>query len=259
MTATDLLGAVQPLGVVRRLEAAGFRAMPAGRTVYDRTWAIRLTPGHPSKRVNSVNPLDPADSAQLAARIADAGRVFAGHGLPSIFRLGPLSGKGLDDTLAAAGYGRCEDTLVMTCNAMPEFFPPAIDRLPIRDLDRWARANAVLKGGDHRLAAMIAETIEKCPADCGLFLIEDDGEPAAVARCVVDGNVAGIFEMRTGEQFRRRGHAASIFANALKWGFSRGARIAWLQVEADNLAAIALYEKAGFSEAYRYWYRIRRS
>ena len=49
------------LAVVRRYEAAGFRAWPAAAVHYDGTWVVRLTAGHPAKRLNSVNPLDPGD------------------------------------------------------------------------------------------------------------------------------------------------------------------------------------------------------
>ena len=35
----------------------------------------------------------------------------------------------------------------------------------------------------------------------------------------------------------------------------RGARVAWLQVEASNEVAVALYRSIGFVEAYRYHYR----
>jgi ribosomal protein S18 acetylase RimI-like enzyme len=34
----------------------------------------------------------------------------------------------------------------------------------------------------------------------------------------------------------------------------RGARMAWLQVVADNSEALALYRKMGFVDAYRYAY-----
>ena len=47
--------------IVRRFEAAGFRAWPAAAVHYDGTWVMRLTAGHPAKRLNSVNPLDPGD------------------------------------------------------------------------------------------------------------------------------------------------------------------------------------------------------
>jgi ribosomal protein S18 acetylase RimI-like enzyme len=72
---------------------------------------------------------------------------------------------------------------------------------------------------------------------------------------VRDNDLAGIFEMETEAARRRRGHASSVLASALKWAVSRGARTAWLQVNADNLAARQLYERFGFGEVYRYAYR----
>ena len=78
---------------VRRFEAAGFRAWPAASVYYDGTWAIRLTAGHPAKRLNSVNPLDPGDVANPAERIARAARRFAAYGRPLTFRMSPLVGQ----------------------------------------------------------------------------------------------------------------------------------------------------------------------
>jgi ribosomal protein S18 acetylase RimI-like enzyme len=37
----------------------------------------------------------------------------------------------------------------------------------------------------------------------------------------------------------------------------RGARIAYLQVTAQNEPALALYRRFGFDTAYDYWYRAR--
>ncbi|TIU15748.1 MAG: GNAT family N-acetyltransferase, partial [Mesorhizobium sp.] len=54
------------LAIVRRYEAAGFRAWPAAAVHYDGTWVVRLTAGHPAKRLNSVNPLDPGDIQHIA-------------------------------------------------------------------------------------------------------------------------------------------------------------------------------------------------
>jgi ribosomal protein S18 acetylase RimI-like enzyme len=72
---------------------------------------------------------------------------------------------------------------------------------------------------------------------------------------VRDGDLAGIFEMATGPAIRRRGHAANVLGSTLKWAASRGAATVWLQVVSDNLSAIALYERFGLFELYRYDYR----
>ena len=49
--------------------------------------------------------------------------------------------------------------------------------------------------------------------------------------------------------------ARRLVQSALKWARQRGARSAWLQVEADNAQALALYRALGFDEIYRYHYR----
>jgi hypothetical protein len=85
------------LAVVRRYEAAGFRAWPAATVHYDGTWAIRLTAGLPAKRLNSINPLDPRDVDDLPERIMRAGRRFDAYGRPPMFRLSPLAGRALRD------------------------------------------------------------------------------------------------------------------------------------------------------------------
>jgi ribosomal protein S18 acetylase RimI-like enzyme len=46
-----------------------------------------------------------------------------------------------------------------------------------------------------------------------------------------------------------------VLLSALRWAYSRGGRVAWLQVEADNAPALRLYSSLGFGELYRYHYR----
>ena len=77
----------------------------------------------------------------------------------------------------------------------------------------------------------------------------------ATAICVHDKDLAGFFEIATEAGQRSKGHARRLVLSALKWARSRGARLAWLQVEADNEPACSLYTSLGFSEVYRYHYR----
>ena len=62
---------------------------------------VRLTAGHPAKRLNSVNPLDPNDVRDLPERIMRAGRRFEAYGRPLTFRLSPLAGAALARHLEA--------------------------------------------------------------------------------------------------------------------------------------------------------------
>ena len=82
-----------------------------------------------------------------------------------------------------------------------------------------------------------------------------DDKPLASAICVHDGDLAGLFEIATDAGERGKGHGRRLVLSALKWARLRGARQAWLQVEADNAPALALYASLGFDEVYRYHYR----
>ena len=60
---------------------------------------------------------------------------------------------------------------------------------------------------------------------------------------------------KTSAAVRGQGHGRSLVLSALKWARLRGARQAWLQVEAANQPALALYRSLGFEEVYPYHYR----
>ena len=55
--------------------------------------------------------------------------------------------------------------------------------------------------------------------------------------------------------FRGKGYAKDIMNGILGTALQKNVRTAYLQVAAGNLPAEKLYDKLGFKEAYRYWYR----
>jgi ribosomal protein S18 acetylase RimI-like enzyme len=92
----------------------------------------------------------------------------------------------------------------------------------------------------------------------GLYaLAEGEGAPAAVVLGVLDGEHCGIFSMLTLPAYRGRGFGKMALAALARAASARGARHFYLQVERDNLAAIAFYAKLGFEERYGYSYRLR--
>jgi ribosomal protein S18 acetylase RimI-like enzyme len=244
------------LAVVRRIEAVGFRSFPATATIYDGTWAIRQTAAHPSKRLNSVTPLDPSDITELDRRLEIARRRFEAMGRPLVMRLTPLAPALLGEMLERKGWRRFDETVVMAAPIDRAMLAGAVDQLPLQDTGRWVDAWIALSGADPERKAGMVEVISAIKAESGLFLVESPpGSPASAVRCVRDGDLAGIFEMATGAVRRRRGHGSAVLGSALKWAATRGAATAWLQVVSDNQPAIALYERFGFFELYRYDYR----
>jgi ribosomal protein S18 acetylase RimI-like enzyme len=243
------------LPIVRRYEAAGFRAWPAASVQYDGTWAIRLTAGHPAKRLNSVNPLDPSDTTRLDDRIGRAGRRFEAYGRPLTFRLSPLSGKVLERHLDAGRWSRFSESLVMHRPLDGDEVDTALDQIPFRDVGRFISAAIKVGTLEPSLRPGMSEIIGSIEPPGGLFVLEHGSEPVTTAICVQDGDLAGLFEIGTASVERGKGYARRTILSALKWARSRGARTAWLQVEADNQAARRLYRGLGFREVYRYHYR----
>jgi ribosomal protein S18 acetylase RimI-like enzyme len=243
------------LAMVRRFEAAGFRAWPAASVHYDGTWVIRLTAGHEAKRLNSVNPLDPNDVSDLEDRIARAVRRFDAYGRRATFRMSPLAGERLTEHLERLGWEPYAESLVMAMPLTESVVAGVLDQIALRDMGRFVRAALKVRNVDQSKRAGLSEVIGSIEPDAGLFVQEADGRPVATGICVHDGTLAGLFEIATDAAYRGRGHGRKLVRSALKWALNRGAAFAWLQVEADNKPAIALYRSLGFGEAYRYHYR----
>jgi ribosomal protein S18 acetylase RimI-like enzyme len=243
------------LAKVRRYEAAGFRAWPAAAVHYDGTWVVRLTAGHPAKRLNSINPLDPSDVANLPERIARAARRFDAYGRPLTFRISPLSGAALSRHLDEQGWSTLAESLVMRVALDRIAVEDAMDQIPLKDIGRFVGAAVKVRGISASLRPGLSEIIGAIQPQAGLFVLENDKTALSTAICVHEGDLAGLFEIATDPAERGKGHGRRLVLSALKWARLRGAREGWLQVDAGNEAARHLYESLGFTEVYRYHYR----
>lgn len=253
MTETSSKSANLPL--VRRLEAVGFRAWPASSVQYDGSWQVRLTAGHPSNRLNSIVPLDPSDHRDIEIRVEKASRKFEAYGRPAVLRQTPLCSPLLVDLVAAQNWTHFDETIVMTCDLTQAELPDTLDHLPTHDIGRFVDANLATDQVSAKLKPALAEIINAIKPPSGLFMIEDpETGPLATVLCVQDNDLAGIMSLSVARERRREGLGLEILTSALRWARMRSARSAWLQVKADNAPALALYERIGFREAYRYSY-----
>lgn len=246
------------LPLVRRLEAVGFRAWPAASVVYDGSWQVRLTGGHPSKRLNCIVPLDPSDHRDMEQRLERARKRFESYGRPLIVRETPLAPPVLIDHLKADGWRMFETVDVLTVDLTALALPDTLDYLPSHDIGRFIDASLAVEGESIALKPALAEILSAIKPPSGFFMKEDPANGAvAVALCVQDNDLAGIMSFAVAEAHRREGIGTQILSSALRWARISGARQAWLQVVSTNATALALYRKFGFRKAYeyRYWRR----
>lgn len=240
---------------IRQFEAAGFRAWPAASVTYDGAWMIRLTAGHPAKRLNSVNSLDPADGRDAAGRLARAAQKFRSYGRPLTVRVTPLTPPEVTLHCDANNWERLGASLIMEAPLSDLPLARAVDQIPMRDIARFI--DAAISSGSLLDAnrAGLSEVVGAIEPTKGLFVREAEGVAVASLVCVQEAGLAGLFEVATNPAHRRQGHARSVMLSALKWAQARGARSAWLQVEEANHAALALYGQLGFRPVYAYHYR----
>lgn len=240
------------------LEERAFNAWPALQTLVAGGWLLRFADGY-TKRANSVNAWHPTLSAQ--AIVTYASPLFAARKLPLIVRISPLAGDAVDTSLAQLGFVHAEPTIVMTAPLQPGQGGPVNSASPQAQLSArpdpaWLAGHATANGiPDHRRAvhdrmlALIAHPT-------AFASLELTGQPVAWGMAVSERGMTGLFDIATSPAARRQGAARRLVAALLAWAADRGDTGAYLQVTATNAAAIALYRQLGFTEAYRYYYRI---
>jgi N-acetylglutamate synthase len=79
-----------------------------------------------------------------------------------------------------------------------------------------------------------------------------EGDLLARARGSITDGWLGVYGVATEPSARRRGLAAAVTGSLARWAADRGARQAFLQVEAGNAAALALYATLGFATHHIY-------
>lgn len=250
--------------MIAAVERASGRAWPPREMEPLLGWRLRHG-GARSRRLDSAQTARFDGGADLGAAIARVERWYAERRQPACFQLTEASApSGLDAALAARGYARVTPTTVMTAAA------DAIDAAVAPEVELVGGV-AEIELAEHATPDVLAALCDAAWPDAirrereALFariepshrfaIARVGGRPAASGLCVVDGELAGLFSMRTQPGFRRRGLARSLLAGLVAWARSAGARRVYLQVEDADAAARPLYLGAGFAPLYRYHYR----
>lgn len=236
------------------LEELSNRAWPALQTRFYDGWVLRFSAGY-TRRANSVHPLY-GSSMDLEEKVDYCESIY---GQRTTFKLTDATQPAdLEAYLAARDYKRSGRTNLQT-RPLDDIQPgtPASPRVSINPTltHAWLEAFMQLSGVDERYRHTIEHMLHLTVPENAYFSIQRGQEIVAVGLGVIEEGYVSLYDIVTANSHRRQGYGEALVNAIMAWGKSRGAHTAFLQVTDDNEAALALYDKLGFTTAYQYWYR----
>ena len=237
-----------------KIETAALSCWPDLECEYDHAWLRRAANGY-TKRANSVQSLDPADDGNAAERIAASVRWFEERRLPPVFRITPLAGAGILAALDAAGWSTIDRSKLMAMELGSKSPDPRVEIYDPLD-DRFLSAQQALQGySDETRAKLRAVMLALDVKAGGIVLYGEDARPVSSAMMSIAQGIVITGNVVTDARERRKGYGAAMMRTGLAWAWSAGARVAALNVAAENAAGQALYRGLGYEAQYDYTYR----
>ncbi|MFJ5301779.1 GNAT family N-acetyltransferase [Streptomyces sp. NPDC088350] len=215
-------------------------------------WELRAAAGF-TRRANSVLPLGdpglPLDEALTAVR-----RWYGDRGLPAYVQT--ATGAEGTQELLCAELERRGWTREVTAELWVGALAPVADRAEVSGVVLSRSADeAWLARYQRKGVSEVALKVLGGGPSVWFATVPGEGAgvaPAAIGRCVVDGRWAGFGAVEVDPALRRRGLASLVMAALASRALDEGASAAWLQVEADNAGARALYTGMGFGAHHAY-------
>ncbi|MFS0871010.1 GNAT family N-acetyltransferase [Paenibacillus xylanilyticus] len=229
---------------------------PLSTLLYD-GWVLRFANGY-TKRANSIQPIH-YSTQDVHAKIDECERIYASNQLSTIFKITPfIQPDHLDQLLQDKGYVIVDHSSIQTrslehLQEPKHSFVQIDEQLTEEWLDHFCRLNQV-NNLQRRTMTQMLSNIRTCKA---LISLSVDGQVVACGLGVVERGYIGLYDIITDVNYRNRGLAEQMILHLLHWGKRQGATSSYLQVVANNRPALRLYAKLGYSEVYRYWYRVK--
>jgi ribosomal protein S18 acetylase RimI-like enzyme len=261
MTTAEPTTAAIDDALLARIEDAGINASAPREQRWVDGWLVRLSPGK-AKRARCIQAVAPGRLG-IDEKLALCLPLFAAAGLRAFVRITPFSEPaGLDRHLAARGMERVDDTRVMVVASLAPFAgadavaEPDAARIECAGAAEFAEWVGLARGSSPIERRAHAERIAGAPVPRHNVLARDDrGAVVACAQVVIEGEVAGLYDVFTADAARGRGHAERLCRHLLGHAARAGARVGYLQVDAGNDAARRIYHRLGFVDGYAYHYR----
>ncbi|WP_230192930.1 GNAT family N-acetyltransferase [Paenibacillus sp. CECT 9249] len=220
-------------------------------------WVLRFADGY-TKRANSISPLY-RSTLDLHRKIEECEQLYSSQHLCPTYKMTPfIQPDNLDRSLEEKGYA-CIDmtsvqTLTLTNLKKPDPHSITIEEnVTVRWVEQFGRANHV----EHKNKEIMRRMLSNIRTKKGFITLYDQEQPVAFGLGVIEREHIGLYDIVTDAAYRNQGFGEQVILHLLQWGKENGAKHSYLAVVANNAPALRLYSKVGYSEIYKYWYRVK--
>ena len=237
------------------IEELSLNAWPALKTMFYDGWIIRMADGY-SFRSNSINMIYPS-KINIEEKINYCDEVFKRHSIQPAYKiLSCGEHKVIDETLKNLSYEKIYETIIQLCE-IPEFPKRNIEGIMVSGAfdEEWKKSVIEFNKIEEKHKTAFKNITGSVAVEKIVVRKEAGGETVGCGYAALERNHAGLFSITVKESQRGKGYGREIAETLLTEAAKRGIRNSYLQVDYDNTAALSLYEKLGYREAYRYWYR----
>ena len=248
-----------PAALLSRVEDAGLNASAPPQQRWIDGWLVRFCAGK-AKRARCINAVAMGHLA-VPDKMALCQRVFDEAKLPLIVRITPMSQPPtLDRWLEDEGLRAFDDTRVMIQGDLAQLdAEPLGEGVVLQRVGHSAFAQVVgqLRGSPLAQQQAHAQRLELSPVPFEAWVLRRSGESAVLAcgQTAIEADMVGLYDVFTASDERNQGWARRLCAELLRRAERIGARTAYLQVDASNVAARSVYRRLGFADGYAYHYR----
>ncbi len=239
-----------------RLEQLSDRAMPGSHRDVMGSWRLRAALAV-TGRANSAWPAG-SPNCPLPEAVDRVERWYRRRNLTPQFQMFDDADEALISELDARDWEHEAESVVMASRleaAMAAVPSPTSRRWTVTVSGEPSPLFAELLGDGRRLEEVTTTALPQR----FVTVVDDRRQLLGGGMTTIDGEWAGILSMKTQPEARRRGVASTVIRQLADSAMEQGAQRGWLQVQADNIAAVTLYERLGFETAHRYRYRFQAS
>lgn len=237
-------------------EELTMNAWPSIQTMFLDGWVLRMANGY-TKRSNSIIPLYSFEN-DINKKIEYCETIYSKNNLPVIFKIaGCNEHEKIDNALEKLGYENIDLTSVQICdkfNPLKNEFNNIIvnDNFTTEWKNCFYECNKIK---DLNIIKTIKTMLNNIKNDIIAVYKKDNDKYIGCGYGVIEKGFVGLFDIIVKKEYRGNGYGKEIVETILNEASKQEIEKSYLCVVDNNTLAKNLYEKLGFKEIYKYWYR----